>query len=202
MPFWTTRWPGLGAAERGQCGGGACQMGAVAIVSSKVSGPWAPCVGMVLSLGRGGGGGKGDLVRLAARRAACLALRPTLVPSLGWRSPTGGWRVRWNAAWSVACAVLLASACSLLLRWYALHSLCARRAPTPALPTHLPPIPSRAPWVLIPTRAPCVMLCRTDLELHRQVPIPQDMASQVTATHFGGALSRLSRSRAVGGGRV
>lgn len=203
MPFRTTRRLVSGAVERGQWGGGAGQIGAVATVSLKGSGPWAPCVRVGPRLGRCGGGGKGDLARLAALRAACLALRPTLVPSVGWSSLFGGWRVRWNAAWSVVRAALSACACSRLLQECIRHPLCARRAPpTQPPPSQPPPANARVPKALIPTMASHARLRGPDLVLHHSTEMPQTKAPWVIAIHLGGVPSRLLRCRAGGGGRV
>eukprot|EP00964_Phaeocystis_antarctica_P044613 scaffold25641_cov72-Phaeocystis_antarctica.AAC.2 len=106
QPSTSTRPPGLGPAVWGLC---RCGWGSMRVV--------------------------GSFGRLAVRSAAWRELRPTLVPSTGWRTLVGGWRVLWNAVCSVACAALFARARSRL----SFHAFRARRAPTPALPAHTPP---------------------------------------------------------------
>ena len=131
----------------------------------------------MLCLGRGAGGGKGDLVRLAARRAACLALRPTLIPSVGCRNLFEGLRVRSKAASSVARAVLLACACSRALAEYHFHPLRARRASVLASPTLLPQIFAEIRWKQIPIATLWARLRSSDPALHRSMAPPQAMAA-------------------------
>ena len=155
-----------------------------------------------MCLGRGGGGGKGDLTRLAARRAACLALRPTLIPSVGCRYLFEGLRVRSKAAANVVRVILLTCACSRALAEYIFHPLRARKTSVLASPALLPQTFAKARCVLAPITTLRARLRSLGLALHRSMAPPQAKAAEVSAIHLGVGSGRLLRRRAGLGGRV